>query len=60
MKTVKPAINPLWILLLLFVAVVLLLWDAGLIHIWEDGSFAIGFQFPYYWNGCIPWMPCGK
>lgn len=29
----------------------------GNVHLWEDGSWAIG-QFPYPVSGCLPWGIC--
>lgn len=31
---------------------------AGIVHVWEDGSWGIG-KFPYPVSGCLPNRTCG-
>jgi hypothetical protein len=45
--------------LVLLILVCLVLTLSGIVHVFEDGSFAIGPSFPYWITGCIPWEVCG-
>lgn len=54
----KLAIGAFITLLVLGIALALIaLLASGNLHVWEDGSFAIG-NFPYAVKGCLPFALC--
>jgi len=40
------------------VVCVALLWYFGLLHLWEDGSWAVGVVWPWWFKGCLPFFAC--
>jgi hypothetical protein len=54
----NPVFGPAFFAVIVLAVMVVAALVSGFVTIFEDGSFAIGFNFPWLFTGCLPGCLC--